>query len=206
VSNRAFVGKIIMKRNKKNNSKNKRIETPGDSQIYRGPVTLPGSSIQEDLHTDELSLLVPVTASGGGVINNVQAFSLSSFPQASSYQALYDEYRLLAMECTWIPQQADCPQVPANALAVIAMVLDRDSSAALTTLTQAASYASVKLKCVNKSMRVVYKMNGSEDAAWATTASAISAWIKVYGGALTASTLYGYIFLRGLFQFRGRVA
>jgi len=190
----------------KKKGKGKNINIPAAAQEYRGPSRVPLANLQEDMVTLEMSLVVPCTATGGGILNNTQAFSLSSMSQSSSVQALWDEYRVLAVEVLWIPQAEDVAQVPAEASAPLAIVIDRDSGNALTSLSQAMSFASAVVRCVHKRQKIVYKMSGSEDAQFLPSSTATPAWVKIYGGAFTIATLYGNLILRSVVQVRGRVA
>jgi hypothetical protein len=190
-------------KNKRNRKNGDRTNVSSAVQIYRGPSRKPLSSLQEQTSTIELVSVNGITSTGGGVINNVIGLALNTFQEYTNFTALYDEARLLACNIKWVPQYENTSgtgYVPA----VLAMAIDRDTTTAFSTLTSALQFESVVFKSTTRPMHLTYKMSGSEDAQFAGS-TVVPANVKLYAGNLTASTLYGYIVIRGLWQFRGRL-
>jgi len=179
----------------------------GSVQQYNGPMRIPLAAIQEETTSVEMTLITPITSTVGAVVNNVIALSLSSFNQAASFQAVWDEYRVLAATNVFVPnlEHGQCFTTPIL-YAPLAMVIDRDSNAALTTLQQAASFGSCHIKSIASEIHINYRMSGSEDAQWFGTAVVTPAWVKMLAGGLSSSTNYGIVYTRAIVQFRGRVA
>lgn len=173
-------------------------------QVYRGPSRLPNTISQQHLMTVELVQIQPATSSGGGVISTVISLALSSFNEYTNYSNLFDEWRLLSATCLYksLSPHTELSTALNN---LMVMVVDRDSNAALTTLSSGYQYESAKIFSTNETRSIRYLMSGSEDAQFASVSSTNPGFIKTYSANLSNSTQYGYFLIRGLFQLRGKL-
>jgi len=181
---------------------------PSSAQSYSGPLRLPRVHDQTETTTVELIWLNIVTASGGGVYNTTFAVALNAFSEYASYANLYDENRLLACTCEFIPLAKNSGNYfsgSAQNSAILVGCIDRDSNAALTTLTGGMTFESGKLFNSSSHAKWIYKMSGSEDAGFAAVSSTVFTNFKFYEAGLSNSASYGYMLLRGLWQLRGRI-
>jgi len=199
--------------NKKNNSKKKSSRKnkrgvlqgpPSAVQSYTGPYRLPRISKNMDTTVVEMSNVFQITTNGSGNFANVIGNNLASFLDNTNFTAVWDEWRCLSLECIFVPI-AQGGTISTIAYSTCYGVIDNDNSAALTAVTSAVDYASVKAFPLNQKMSLKWKMNGTEDAAFLNNAGTATVWFKYFGTGLTASINYGSVITKALFQFRGRI-
>lgn len=179
-------------------------EPSSGSQVYHGPLTIPQAKLQADLRTVELSFATTITSSGGGQVVNVFPLNISAFNENANFIALFDEWRLLSAEMEFVPA-AEGALNTVNLLSLpLVMVCDRDSSGAIPNYSGAINFSSAKVRAINMPQRIIYKMSGSEDAAFITSTSAAAASFKLFANALTPSVNWGVVFCKALWQGRGR--
>lgn len=181
--------------------------------VYRGPIMSPGSEENVQEVQSNMFSFVGVITSGAGVINTVYPIAPSSFSNYAALFANYDEWRLLALKVEYVPNCKNFP-VPLTTntwalMQVITWAVDRDSAAAYTGYTgTGATFSTNNASCrsfaPNERSKLVYRMNGSDAAAWNTSAATNQLWIKMYSSGLSINTTYGYSHFKALFQFRGR--
>jgi len=70
------------------------------------------------------------------------AFRLSDIPQASSFEAIFDQYRISAIECWLIPRTTSLAGASANA-GLLATVVDYDDNSSTTVLNDLLQYSNV---------------------------------------------------------------
>jgi hypothetical protein len=151
-----------------------------------------------------LRQLTTITSSAGSQIENV--FSIDNpngSTNFSTYAEVFDEYRVLSSEISYEPsnQYTGASTTIVNPLAT---VLDRDGAGPLTGFNQALGYGSFELKNLSRKWTRSYKMDGTREAVFLTTASPGSTGdFLIYAGGLTASTAYGYVVQTWRVQFRG---
>ncbi len=176
---------------------------------YRGPARLPMSTSEKALDTVQLGIYGSVASSAGGVISTV--FSAGSQATSSndwtSYQNLYQEYRILSMKVTLVPWNKN-NQPTASALAPVLSITSRDSATALSTLADTATYDSVMIHDPSTRFSRTIKMDGVDEATWTLTsttpAAAGTLYVKLYSsGNVASTTLYDYLTIC-VVQFRGR--
>jgi len=168
----------------------------------------PKSSANQSLTVAELSNVFAITSNSSGNFANVIGNNLASFIDSTSYTAIYDEYRCLSMRAEFVPNLSGGGQAPSGApvlYAVAAGVVDNDNSAALTTLSSAVDYESVKLFSLDKRMVLSWKMNGTTQSAFLNNNGTATVWFKYFCTGLTGSQPYGQVIVKALFQFRGRI-
>lgn len=193
------------KKKKKSGNAMSRVNINGAKQQYDGPLRIPRASLQEDTTVAELVYVGANTASSS-TINSVWGLNPSVFNNYTNYTQSYDEFRCLAAEFFFIPNAEDAVQTASGSTlyAPFCVVLDRDSNGALSSYTSAFEFASCKVKAINKTLKCTFKMSGSEDAAFGGTPTVASAYFKTYATGLSASGTYGQVFVKAIFQFRGR--
>jgi len=199
--------------NKKKNSKKNRSKKnkrgvlqgpPSAAQSYNGPYRLPRISMNMDTTVVEMSNVFQITSSGSGAFGNVVGNNLASFLDNTNFTAVWDEWRCLSLEVIFVPI-VDGGSIATLAYSTCYGVIDNDNSAALTAITSAVDYASVKPFSLNKRMSLKWKMSSSEDSAFINNAGTATVWFKYFGTGLTASINYGSLIAKALFQFRGRI-
>ncbi len=182
---------------------------PPTALIYRGPSRVPQSKVANDVETLQVQFIGTIASSAGGVISSVITpySQLTSSPDWTSITNLYTEFRILSIETTFVPWNLyNTPTT--TTLAPIYSVVDRSNSTALSSLANAAEYASVQIHEPSKKFKRVAKMAGSGEADWALIGSGPAAaaqfYIKLYSGGNTASTTtHDYLSIL-MVQFRGR--
>lgn len=186
--------------------------TPG-SLTYSGPaiprITEPGGSTYVlQLH------YITALATGGGVtvLNPVFANDPSGSSEWSSCQALFDSYRVLAMELKFIPASYVGTGLTGGTLLIVS---DYEDATALASQAAALQYDSVQLRNIGTTTNPSavgwrygpWKARGN-NMLWSSTLTGMFTQavgsIKCRADSLTATTGYGAIVLYWLVQFRGR--
>jgi hypothetical protein len=209
--------KIVVIMSKKRNSKKKKgasNDTSASSnhdqlgdQVFRytGPILSPRARAQNTRCTVIMAYTIDFTATAGGVIANVLGLqSPSSCTNWSSAANMFDEYRVLGSEVHYSPRNQYTNTVALATFIPGFVVLDRDSTAALTALASAVGYESVKEITLDHPWRMQYRMASILEATWiTTTAPANRGAFLVYFTGLLANAPYGKIIQYFLVQFRG---
>jgi hypothetical protein len=194
-------------RTKLNKSKNggSGIENPPPQALsYVGPI----QSAAEKNETSCISVCITnsadFTSNGLGIIDLVVQDNPAGSPDWSSWSSIYDEYRVLGWEVSFIPnnQYSKVSTVCQPLLGVI----DRADGAPLGAYTVAVQYGSVKNLSLENPWRIVTKLAGStEEAQFSRTgAPSTKTYIKFYSTGLTTSSTYGLYVVRRRVQFRAR--
>jgi hypothetical protein len=140
-----------------------------------------------------------IAADGTGVLAAVldSSASLSSSPDWTSVQALWTEYRILSYHVKFCPwNKFNLPTT--SVVTPIATVLDRASTTALASYSDASGYSSVELHDPSTSFSRTIQMDDVGEANFTLTstspANADRMFIKIYSSANTNSiVLYDYL-------------
>ncbi len=192
--------KVTMKKMKK---KNATINPSIDVLSYKGPMAIPGQA--QDNQTVVFNLYVEgnLSSTAGSVINNVFGSGPNGSTEWGNLTTIFMEYRTLAMEFVYIPQNKfNRGTVVTRPLVA---VIDRASSTALSSYTNALENPSSKFMDLDHRWGKRANMSGSEEAFFLSTGSPADVfWIKLYSDTLSASTVYGIYYVKYLVQFKGR--
>jgi len=201
------------KRNqKKTRRSNSGTGPSANAQVYTGPIR-PIKNMVDNASTTliEMSNLFPATTTSGGVLNTVIGLNMASFLDSASYIALYDEYRCISAVSEYCPNLVGTQILAPASLSYQPCVgfVDRDSAGAATSLAGSFDFESAKTFALdehNENTKLIYRMSGSEDAQFFSTGSAsVPAYFKYFSNNLSASSNYGYFFVKVTFQVRGRI-
>ncbi len=194
---------------KSNRSRKSKPIVPVNAASYAGPSRLPRGVTEKALDVVQLGIYGSVASSAGGVISTV--FNAGSQTTSSndwtSYQNLYQEYRILSMKVHLVPWNK-YNQPTTSALAPVLSVTTRDSSTALSTLADTATYDSVQVHAPSSDIVRTIQMDGIDEASWTLTSTtppaASTMYVKLYSsGNVASTTLYDYLTIC-IVQFRGR--
>lgn len=199
---------MTRKKGKNRKSRQSTRETPVQAVKYTGPIDAPSFKADTDLHTFLLPYSGTLASNGSGVLAPV----LDSYSQCSSnanwvqLQAIFQEYRILAYKFVFMPVNK-YNKATTTATFPILSVLERTNSSALTSLSDAAGYASSMQHSLDDTWRREIRMNGVDEAQFTATSTfpAVSSrlYIKLYCSGLAVSTTYGQYLSYTVVQFRG---
>jgi len=192
------------RKGKKKGGRKRKSNPSASAVVYKGPFRLPKHGMNQNTTLVEVSNIFAVSSNGSGVFAGVVGNNLASFLDTTSYTNVYDEWRCLSLMVTFIPN-AQGAVLPSVAYAVTVGVVDNDNSTALTSLASGADYESAKMFSLTNRNTLKWKMSGVEDAAFLDNSGTSTMWFKYYSSGLTASTTYGQLIAKGIFQFRGRI-
>jgi len=184
----------------------RRSKTPNIAEstlVYNGPYVLSRAGQQAHTEVVELTAVSTFSSDSGGGMDLVLNNDPSGYTDWSSYAAIWDEYRVLAMRLTFIPNNQ---YSKTTTLTVpLYVVIDRDSSGALSSKNQAVQYESCKIKSLENRWSYGIKMHGPTGAGWITTAAtAATWWMKTFALSLSASSAYGDALITLMVQMRGK--
>jgi len=171
---------------------------------YNGPVRLPMKAQQAEVYEVNLYQETALTTNGSGVASPVISTSLASFDETSSFQNLYDEWRMIAAECRFVPFST-VPTATLTAGGNMVLVPDRDTATNLTGLAQGLAQGGELHNPFKAGKPAIFKMESSEESAFSGSNSAVQMWFKVYATGLANTTTYGTLVTTALWQFRGRI-
>jgi hypothetical protein len=189
---------------KKNHKEKKsRGELPATASKYMGPVVTGLGLEGDDLHTQTFSVALDLASDGSGVIANVIGDAPTAASDWASAVALYKEYRVLAHEVRFYPQNRYSKSTTVTR--PIAVVIDRSDSSSLTSYLTAAVYTSHKIKSTDDPFSETCHMVGINEASFSLTSSpTITKWIKFWSSGNSFSTTYGIYVVSYRVQFRVR--
>lgn len=192
------------RRKNRRGGNSRRSGTSSSSLVYRGPVVRNNDRMNTTVVEIVLAGGGAITSTAGGVIANT--FSIDDPGTAanwSDYATVWDEYRVLAAELYYSPQNV-FNKLTTTVCAPGYLVIDRDGSSALTSYSQASAYGSSRFLSLEKPFRSIFRMNGVREAIFVTTASpgSTGSWLMYFSG-LTASMTYGQVLIKWRVQFRG---
>jgi hypothetical protein len=196
-----------MKSGQNNNTRRKPRGMRGNSEVkmlmYKGPVRSADSSNEVSIFRTRIISSSAATSSGAGVINTTFTTNPNGTNGWSSWVALFDEYRVLALELKYIPLWSVLP-TGVNGGTFI-MVVDHDSVIALTSFNNACNYESFKIGPIDRGIKKTYRMNGTLESNWINTSSPTGLQgVKTYCNGLSNSTQYGNFIGTFLIEFRGK--
>jgi len=167
-----------------------------------------GGSLSTDTITSRLSLVVGVSTNGSGLLSFVINSNPASATEWSSFATCFSEYRTLSYLVRWLPRFPAWGTSAAQSYAVGPMVTGIQRNAALaspTTQDAAWQNSSSQVRSVNQSFRVGVRATGSNEMEFLnTSAPSGQSEVAFTSVGLTASTVYGDIYVEYLVQFRGR--
>lgn len=163
-----------------------------------GP-TLKGAKNEDYLFTIRLGFDSAVTTDGSGAIATVISNSPVQAQNWTGYAAVFEEYRVLAMQVKFEPFWT------VNfTFAPVASVIDRSDSTALTSYGLAERYASHKKAMGKAQFTQTVNMQSVDEGDFTITSSpAANSWVKLYSSGNTASMTFGRLNCTLLVQFRG---
>jgi hypothetical protein len=174
---------------------------PATALSYNGPIVPRRFSANKDMRIEVLRLDTELVASGAGILTNVIGSNPASYANWSQYVNVYDEYRVLGLECHYEPYNKYRSAPNQSPMSVVS---DRADSTALTSYQNALEYSSVSLFNTAQSWTKGVKMSGTEEATFTPIGVGVSSlYIKLYASILTNSTAVGRLTSTVLVQFRG---
>lgn len=174
-----------------------------DDTEYTGPVRNYFTNNEVQSFTSLSLITTSATSSAGGVLNTVFSTNPSSTTQWSNLQAVFDEYRVLALEVEYVPLFSTLPSTLAGGTFI--MVVDHDSAGSITVAGTAMGYESAKYGPIDRRLKHTFRMSGTLESNFINTSSPTGVQsVKTFATGLTASTKYGDFYARFLIQWRGK--
>lgn len=177
---------------------------PPNITVYRGPIDSPSLKESTDCHTFLINYTGTLASSAAGVLNAViiPSNQCSSSANWASLIGLFSEWRILGFKFNAMPIN---PYAVAATQFPIFTVIDRSSSAALTSLNDAAAYASSQQHVLNRGFKRTAKMSDVGEADWTYINSTPTEefYLKMYASGLANSTNYFQYLGSYLVQFKG---
>lgn len=151
-----------------------------------------------------LSYEIPATTNGSGIFATVYNDDPSNSTQWAELAGVYDSYRVLAFCVEWRPTLIIGGSTPTY-VSALAVVSDRNDSAALASYVLAAEYGpNCKIQSGGAPWQRLSNMASTEDSTFLSCGSpAARAWIKTYSSGNTASTTIAQCLVTYLIEFRG---
>lgn len=171
---------------------------------YFGPI---GPTDGLECYAIQVASVTDVVSSGAGIINTVFTTDPSATPDWSSYAAIFDEYRVLALMVEYQPINRYAPVASPGGITQQVpwfIVIDLDDVAPITTRPQVTAYGgSVEIHNTTDPWKRSVRMSGGPDDNWVTTATPTSTYaVKTFAQSASASVTYGTCLVRALVQFR----
>jgi len=148
---------------------------------------------------------ITVVSTAAGVIADVLSDIPTGSPDWTSCQALYAEYRILAMSIQFVPNITG-GNVAATNYAPFYVIWDANpTAAALASYSAATNYPVSKYKSINQPWIMSHRMYGVEESTFVAVTSSVADYaFRTFATGLTPSIAYGRYVIRWKTQFRGR--
>jgi len=193
-------------RKKGKSSKGQATELPSTALIYNGPIRQPSRSIDNTLTTQELRLVVNLTASAAGVITPLWG-NPNVASEWSNFAALYEEFRVEGMRAEYVPFYPRWGPTGALALNMGGVVWYPLRNAAVLAGSSAAAYAYAGAipKSIQDGISLTNRMSQANEASFQNTTAPLATFaIAAFGSGFTNNGAYGTMYITWLVQFRSR--
>jgi len=183
-------------------------DSPSDSTlVYRGPLRPVMSMAARSEATEQLVTSSLVSTNGSGVYSASLSSNPNTTSEWSSFVALYEEFRVLAMEVTFQPYYPHWASTSALSMTSFPVVYypQRYGANVATSYNTAMQFAGAKIRSIQERTVVTIRMAGSQEAQFQNVSTPVGFFgIGVYGTGGSASAGYAQAFVRLLVQFRSR--
>lgn len=178
----------------------RRPRQPGIS-LYRYS---PAKQDMETFHTIQSVTFDLTTDVAGNIIANIPFSTLTSVNNWSTFAALFDEFKVEALELEYIPA---LPNSTTATFAPVYLLYDSDGGPNITTVAQAQEYASVRIFRLDQSWKTMWTISSNleQRIAWYDVAVPTQQTDRValVAGGLSLSTTYGRISYKFYVKFKG---
>ena len=196
-----------MKKSNKNPKKNgRKIDAQERTKfgMYTGPIDVGQSKSTDLMLVVNLTSTTTMSASGVGVLATELTFNPNTTTEWASYAARFREYRVLAVEVSYMPSQV----VNLSGAVCGPCAIATNKGGVLGTPTsvgQVWALANAKPKLMFKPWNYIIRPDDYTDLDVGSTSSPSSEFsMLVYGDGFTNSLLVGRLFLRWVVQFSSR--
>ena len=176
---------------------------------YRGPLRVPRSVEGQELDTFQINFAATLASSGTGTLTTVitPSTQVTSSPDWTNIQNLWEEYRILSWEFEVVPW-TPFTRPTTDVLAPVYSVIDRQTATALSALADAVGYGSCKMHKPSTPFKRTSRMTGADESEWVSTsttpAAGAQAYLKLWSsGNSNSINLYDYKMIY-LVQVKGR--
>lgn len=193
--------------NRRSMNPQSKLTNPSASTVmYLGPIRPLPQKFGLDDNTSELTLTSVCTSTAGGQITTVISSDPTGAQDWANFQAIWDEYRVLALSLQYVPNQIG-GNVAAVAYSPIYTAGTHANGTAFTSYQDAAQVSTGQQHYLNQPWRQSIRMSSPEEASWTITSSAQGfafMYVKVFAANLGNAVNYGQYISRWLVQFRAR--
>jgi len=176
--------------------------TPITATSYHGPILDPAARANLDIIETTLLWDVAITGAGTAINPTFSFTNPSNCVDWSDFSSSYDQYRVLAVELDYSPNSGT--RDPALTYTPLYVVVDRDTSTALSSVTGADQYESIKLEDLAKKWRRIWRMAQVNESTFTNTQAPINGGaFKLWASGVSNST-YGRCLVQYRVQFMGR--
>lgn len=185
-----------------------RKQLPADAVVYRGPVRSVAPKNPDDMVTIGLSFANPVNgAASGGINYALYQKDCTSCTDWASCAAMYGEYRVLGLECEYLPHFGWGNATVAHSAGFSIVSHSSDVFAVSPSLDQLVQHADWKAFNTGTPFKIDWRMSSVEEGDFNSTAApstVILGGIQLYAPAAVTVMQYGYAVNTFLIQFRDR--
>lgn len=174
--------------------------------VYTGPIHLRSGGLDSRITRANMCFSSNASSSAGGKFDGAWITSqATSCTDWSSFAAVYQEYRVVAMEVKWLNRYNNTYNATAAPGFGAMAVYHIPTIPTATSIDEVVQNSNHKLWNTGRPLTMQWRARGTEEMAWMTTATSSShGGIQVYAEGASASTLYGCWILTFTVEFRGR--
>lgn len=171
---------------------------------YLGPVITANEIQSISTTSGVLHYVTQIVSSGAGaIVTAIDKDPSSVAPEWASWVALFDEYRVLAMEVNYVPRNEYLGSI--TLMPSVIAAVDHDDATTPPTFASVFSKSSSKICNMAQPWKMTWRMSGNPDNTWSDLNAPATGKgsIKIYNaGTFSNSTTYGDILIRWRVQFR----
>lgn len=186
--------------------KNRRAQRNSSELHYTGPIHLRSGGLDSRITRVNLNFSSNAQSSSAGKFDGAWVSSqVTSCTDWTSFANVYQEYRVVGMEVKWLNRYNSTFSTSAAPGFGAMAVYHTPTIPTPVSIDEVVQNANHKLWNTGRPLTIQWRARGTEEMAWASTASSSShGGIQIYAEGCTASSLYGCWILTFTVEFRGR--
>lgn len=196
----------MAKHNHKNNNKKASSALKEESITrYSGPIKPKITSLQLTSVKRFACTSSTAITNVGGLMQNTFNSSPTGLPDWSSLQSTWSQWRMLAMELTFVPAFENSYPTATAAGGCLAMVIDRNNGGTALSFADALSFEGCTYGSINKRHSISTKATGPDEMSWVDISTSAFQWtIRTSSTAMSISTPYGVFIVSYLIELRSQ--
>jgi len=191
---------------KKKSGKTKTGEVSQQAIVYTGSIRAITRGVPKDAEVVRMGYSTGLTGSSVGAQVQISTANVSGCSDWTSFNTVFDEYRVLGFSITWAPRFGDSTSSVNTSEGLVVSTHNPTNPGPFTSYNQMLDYSDWRAVHTGRAFTHEWRMASTEEAQFSTTSGTLVAqgWIIPWFIAATTSSAYGTLAVEFAVQFRGR--